>query len=82
MKYRIYRHYSPMVGTWYVIQKKFLFWWRTLSLAFNDLKMANQFIEKKDKKEKVCVTPLYYNKESHEFEDMHTYETNVITIKT
>ena len=82
MKYRICRHYSPMVGTWYVIQKKFLFWWRTLPLAFNDLNMANQFIEKKDKKEKVCVTSLYYNEGLHKFEDMHTYETNIITIKT
>jgi hypothetical protein len=44
--------------------------------------MANQFIEEKDKKEKVCITPLYYNKERHEFEDTHTYETDVITIKT
>lgn len=82
MKYRICRHYSPIVGTWYVIQKKFLFWWRTLPLAFNDLKIANQFIEKKDKKEKVYVISLYYNKKLHKFEDMYTYETNVVTIKT
>lgn len=82
MEYRICRHYSPLVETWYIIQKKFLFWWRTLPLAFNDLNMANQFIEKKDKKEKVCVASLYYNKGLHKFEDMHTYETDIITIKT
>lgn len=63
-------------------KKKFLFWWRTLPLAFNDLKIANQFIEKKDKKEKVYVIPLYYNKKLHKFEDMYTYETNIVTIKT
>ena len=46
MKYRICRHYSPMVGTWYVIQKKVLFWWRTLPLAFNDLIAADEIFSK------------------------------------
>lgn len=42
-KIRIVQRYSPVVGTWYIIQKKIFFWWFDLPYAFNDFKMARQF---------------------------------------
>jgi hypothetical protein len=41
MKLRIVRRTSPLCGSWYVIQKKVLFWWRDLKLYFTDLDKAN-----------------------------------------
>jgi hypothetical protein len=40
MKLRIVRRASPLCGSWYVIQKKVLFWWRDLKLYFTDLDKA------------------------------------------
>lgn len=83
MKYRICRCYNPIVGTWYVVQKRILFWWRTLPFAFDKLSMANQFIDVKNNKEEICITPLSYNDLSFEFEERYGYDkTNVIKVRT
>ena len=77
MKYRICRCYSPLVGNWYIIQKKVLFWWKDLPFAFNDLFFANQFLNIKDKKEEITITPLYYDKKEKIFEDNYKYQKTV-----
>lgn len=40
MKRRIVRRYSPGAGTWWIIQRKFLFWWISYDLCFKELKEA------------------------------------------
>ena len=69
MKYRICRCYSPFVGTWFIIQKKVLFWWKDLPFAFKDLFYANQFLNIKNKKEEILITPLYYYKKEKIFDE-------------
>lgn len=78
MKYRICRCYSPLVGTWYIIQKKVLFWWKTLPFAFDDLFYANQFLNIKDKKEEILITPLYFDKKRKIFDDNNKNQETVI----
>ena len=61
MKYRICRRYSLMSGTWYVIQKRILFWWYTYNIIFEDSNRANKILESRlegyKKKEPNCETP-------------------------
>lgn len=45
MRVRIIRRYSPFAGTWYVVQKKILFWWKDFPLVFDEKYMAKQYIE-------------------------------------
>lgn len=82
LKYRICRCYNPLVGTWYVIQKKRFFWWKTLPFAFKELYMANQFIKVKENTESLCITNLTYNWLESNFEDAYPCHTDVIEIKT
>lgn len=78
MKYRICRCYSPLAGTWYIIQKKVLFWWKTLPFAFDDLFYANQLLNIKDKKKEILITPLYFNKKRKIFADNNKNQETVI----
>lgn len=52
MRVRIIRRYSPFAGTWYVVQKKILFWWKDFPLVFDEKYMAEQYIERQLFKEK------------------------------
>ena len=59
MKRRICRRYNPSLGTWYVIQKKVLFWWHTYNIFFHTVKEANQYLKYAGlKSERICETPL------------------------
>ena len=69
VNYRICRCYSPLVGNWYIIQKKVLFWWKTLPFAFDDLFYANQFLYIKQNKEEINITPLYFDEKCKIFDD-------------
>ena len=83
-KYRICRRYSPSSGTWYVIQKKrLLFGWHTLNITFDELHMANQYLEliKEIRKDGICETPLIWNEKKGEFVEIYPCETNVIKVK-
>lgn len=77
MKYRICRGYSPLVGNWYIIQKKVLFWWKTLPFAFDSLVYANQFLNLKQNKEDIVITPLYFDKKCKMFKDDYRYQKPV-----
>lgn len=61
-RYRICRRYSPLVGTWYVIQRRFLFWWLTYDFAFDELVMTNQMLRYMKRGDEdlydICDTPL------------------------
>lgn len=82
MIYRICRCYSPIVGTWYVVQKRYLFWWRDLPFAFMDVDMANQFIRVHEKTERICKTPLTYNATLDVFEEIYNIQkTDVVEVK-
>lgn len=84
-KYRICRRYSPLSGTWYVIQKKgLLFGWHTLNINFDELSMANQYLEfiKEGKRnDDICETPLIWNENKGEFVETYPCKTNLIKIK-
>ena len=83
-KYRICRRYSPLSGTWYVIQKKrLLFGWHTLNITFDELHMANQYIELKEveRKDDICETPLIWNEKKSEFVEKYPCKTNLIKVK-
>jgi hypothetical protein len=67
-----------LVGDWYIIQKKVLFWWKTLPFAFDDLFYANQFLYIKDKKEDILITPLYFDKKCKIFENNYKNHKTVI----
>lgn len=43
--YRIVRRYSAYCGTWYVIQKKIMFWWFTLPFHFSDAVIAKEALD-------------------------------------
>lgn len=84
MKYRICRRYSPLSGTWYVIQKKrLLFGWHTLNITFNELHMANQYLELKEveRKDDICETPLIWNEKKSEFVEKYPCKTNLIKVR-
>lgn len=83
-KYRICRRYSPLSGTWYVIQKKrLLFGWHTLNITFNELHMANQYLELKEveRKSNICETPLIWNEKKGEFVEIYPCKTNLIKVR-
>lgn len=64
MKYKVVRCYNPKVGTWYIIQKRILWWWKDLPFAFDSPMMANQFIAKHEDVEFITKNPLdFYNGE-------------------
>lgn len=79
-KYRICQRYSPSVGTWYVIQKKILFWWHTYNVSFNDLKMSNQFLSdiEYNKQNKICESPLKWSKKNKRFYLEYPLSTQLI----
>lgn len=84
MKYRICRRYSPLSGTWYVIQKKrLLFGWHTLNITFDELHMANQYLQinKEVEKDDICETPLIWNEKKGEFVEKYPCETNLIKVR-
>lgn len=57
--FRICRRYNPSIGTWYVLQKKILFWWHTYNVTFETLDRANEFLHYAGlKSESICETPL------------------------
>ena len=85
-KYRICRRYSPLSGTWYVIQRKrILFGWHTLNITFDELSMANQYLEfiKKgfERKGDICETPLIWHEKRGEFVEKYPCKTNLIKVK-
>jgi hypothetical protein len=55
MEVRIIHRYNPFAGTWYVVQKKILFWWKDFPLVFHEKHMAEQFVEHQFFKEKPCA---------------------------
>lgn len=81
MKYRICQRYSPLAGTWYVIQKRILFGWHTLNIIFTDLKIANGYIEDMTIKDELCETPLEWSKKNKRFYEKYPCKTNVIRVK-
>lgn len=81
-KFRICICYSPIMGTWYIIQKRIFFWWKSYPFAFKELYMANQFLNIHSNKESFLVTPLTYNpilKKFVEYKDVK--KTSVVTVK-
>lgn len=85
-KYRICRRYLPSSGSWYVIQKKrLLLGWHTLNITFDELHMANQYLEliKKgvEKDDDICETPLIWNEKKGEFIEKYPSKTNLIKVK-
>lgn len=64
IKYRICRRYAPITGTWYVIQKKILWWWHTYKINFNKLSEANNvmidMLNGDNINDEICETPLIY----------------------
>lgn len=85
-KYRISRRYSPSSGTWYVIQKKrLLFGWHTLNIIFDELHVANQYLELikngVKRKDDICETPLIWNEKKGEFFEKYPCKTNLIKVK-
>lgn len=85
MKYRICRRYSSLSGTWYVIQKKrLLFGWHTLNIIFDELHMANQYLElikEVERKDDICETPLIWNEKKQEFCEVYPCQTNLIKVR-
>lgn len=84
-KYRICRRYSPLSGTWYVIQKKrLLFGWHTLNITFDELSMANQYLEiikEVERKDDIYETPLIWNEKKSEFVEKYPCKTNLIKVR-
>ena len=82
MKLRICRRYSPLAGTWYVIQKKTFFGWHTLNISFDNLHMANQYIDGgMIIRDEICETPLEWTKKKRRFYEKHPCKTNLIRVK-
>lgn len=81
-RYRVCRRYSPLAGTWYVIQKRTLFGWHTLNISFDNLHMANQYIDDNVKiGDKICETPLEWGKKKRRFYEAYPCKTNLIRVK-
>lgn len=72
-----------MAGTWYIIQKKILFWWHTYNVSFNDIIMANQFVEdiEYNKQNKIWESPLEWSKKKKRFYLKYPLRTKLIKIK-
>ena len=81
-RYRICRRYSPLTGTWYVIQKRTLFGWHTLNICFGNLHMANKYIDDNEMlKDEICETPLEWGKKKQRFYEKYPCKTNLIRVK-
>lgn len=82
MKLRICRRYSPLAGTWYVIQKRTLFGWHTLNISFDNLHMANSYIDYSVMLgDEICETPLEWSKKKQRFYEKYPCKTNCIRVK-
>ena len=81
MKYRICRRYSPLAGTWYIIQKRILFGWHTLNISFNNLHLTNQYLNEVKFKNEICETPLEWYKKKQRFYEKYPCKTNLIRVK-
>lgn len=81
MKIRICQRYSPLAGTWYVIQKKILFRWHTLNISFGNLHMANQYLDEVKYKHRLCETPLKWSKKKEKFYEEYPCKTKLIRVK-
>ena len=82
MKLRICLRYSPLAGTWYVIQKRTLFGWHTLNMCFDNLHMANQYIDDDAmRRDEICETPLEWSKKERRFYEKYPCKTNLIRVK-
>lgn len=81
-RYRVCRRYSPLAGTWYVIQKRTLFGWHTLNISFDNLHMANQYIDDNMMvRDEICETPLHWGKKKRRFYEAYPCKTNLIRVK-
>lgn len=81
-RYRVCRRYSPLAGTWYVIQKKNLFGWHTLNINFDNLHMANSYIDDSVMlRDKICETPLEWSKKKQRFYEKYPCKTNLMRVK-
>lgn len=81
MKYRICRRYSPLAGTWYIIQKRTLFSWHTLNISFHNLYLANQYLNEVKFKNEIYETPLEWYKKKNKFYEIYPCKTNLIRVK-
>lgn len=69
-KLRIAERYSPICGTWFVIQRKFLLWWITYPHCFETFEYARDIIAYGDASEldkDICETikkKIYDEKEN------------------
>ena len=81
MKYRICRRYSPLAGTWYIIQKRTLFGWHTLNISFNSLLYANQYLNEVKSKNEICETLLEWYKNKNKFYEIYSCKTSLIRVK-
>ena len=81
MKYRVCCRYSPLAGTWYVIQKRLLFGWHTLNISFEDLNLANQYFDLARPRDEICETPLEWSKKKQRFYEKYPCKTNLIRVK-
>lgn len=81
-RYRVCRRYSPLAGTWYVIQKRTLFGWHTLNISFDNLRTANQYIDHDVMiRDEICETPLEWGKKKRRFYEKYPCKTNLIRVK-
>ena len=81
-RYRVCRRYSPLAGTWYVIQKRTLFGWHTLNISFDNQHMANQYIDDDImRRDEICETPLEWGKKKRRFYEKYPCKTNLIRVK-
>ena len=84
MKYRICRRYSPLAGTWYVIQKRKIFGWDTLNISFKNRHSANNYlyeVESRKFRDEICETPLEWNKKRLKFCEKYPCKTDLIRVK-
>lgn len=86
-KYKIYRRYSPLSGTWYIIKKRTFFGWHTLNLCFDELEMANQYLRDElngyndNEDNEICETPLIWNKKEQKYVEKYPCKTNLIKVE-
>ena len=83
MKYRVCSRYSPLAGTWYVIQKRTLFSWHTLNISFDNLHLANQYFDfdLASPRDEICETTLEWSKKNRRFYEKYPCKTNLIRVK-
>jgi hypothetical protein len=65
-----------------VIQKKrLLLGWHTLNITFNELYMANQYLEEIEIEHDICETPLIWNEKKCKFVEKYPCKTNLIKVR-